>query len=113
MADRIFQKKRNMVWVALLYTFLWGSAFPLVKLCMDGFGINDNMGKCLVAGLRFTASGVGLCLWGGIRRKGRAPLPRVKEMLWIAGYGVARDGTTVFVYLYRSFTSGWCKGRCF
>jgi hypothetical protein len=63
MTDRIFQKKRNVVFIAVLYTFLWGSAFPLVKLCMDGFGINDNPGKCLVAGLRFTASGVGLCFW--------------------------------------------------
>lgn len=52
--------KRNVVLVAIFYTFLWGLAFPLVKICMDSFHIadGDNMSKCLVAGIRFTFSGL-------------------------------------------------------
>ena len=45
-----FSKKRNVVFTAIFYTFLWGCAFPLVKICMDSFGIidGDNFSKCLI-----------------------------------------------------------------
>ena len=113
MTDRIFQKKRNVALIAVLYTFLWGSAFPLVKLCMDGFGINDNLGKCLVAGLRFTASGVGLCLWERIRRKGAAPVYDGREMLWVVGYGVLATALQYsFTYIGLSRVDG-AKGAVF
>ncbi len=51
--------KRNVVFVAICYTFLWGLAFPFVKMCMENFHIADwdNMSKCLVAGIRFSFSG--------------------------------------------------------
>lgn len=54
-----FAKRRNMVLSAVLYTFLWGCAFPLVKICMDSFQIaeTDQMSKCLLAGIRFLCSG--------------------------------------------------------
>lgn len=55
-----FASKRNVTFTAIGYTFLWGLAFPLVKLCMEGFGISDGnqVSKCLAAGLRFTLSGL-------------------------------------------------------
>ena len=55
-----FASKRNVTFTAIGYTFLWGLAFPLVKLCMEGFGISDGnqASKCLAAGLRFTLSGL-------------------------------------------------------
>ena len=55
-----WSKKRNVALIAIFYTFLWGSAFPLVKLCVEGFAIadGDNFSKCLIAGIRFTASGI-------------------------------------------------------
>lgn len=60
-----FESKRNVVLIAILYTFLWGSAFPLVKLCMESFTISDsdNMSKCLVAGIRFAFSGLFTLVW--------------------------------------------------
>ena len=53
-------KKRNVCIIAVLYTFLWGCAFPLVKLCMQNFSVagNDNLSKCLVAGIRFSFAGL-------------------------------------------------------
>lgn len=63
--------KKNVVFTAILYTFLWGCAFPLVKICMESFGIadEDNISKCLVAGLRFTLSGIITLLWCGVSEK--------------------------------------------
>ena len=54
-----FSSRRNMVLSAVLYTFLWGCAFPLVKICMESFQINDtdHISKCLLAGIRFAFSG--------------------------------------------------------
>ena len=67
MNDKIsfFQRKRNVVLIAFVYTFLWGCAFPLVKICMDSFSIkpDDNMSKCLVAGIRFLFSGMITLAW--------------------------------------------------
>ena len=53
-------EKRNVSIVAVIYTFLWGCAFPLVKVCMENFSVagNDNVSKCLVAGIRFSLAGV-------------------------------------------------------
>ena len=42
------KRKQNVVLIALLYTFLWGCAFPLVKICMEQFSVTDNISKCLV-----------------------------------------------------------------
>lgn len=49
---------------ALIYTFMFGCAFPLVKICISEFGISsgDNIGKCLLAGVRFFLSGLVLML---------------------------------------------------
>ena len=60
-----FAKKRNVVLTAVFYTFLWGCAFPLVKICMEAFQIadTDNMSKCLVAGIRFSLSGILALIW--------------------------------------------------
>ena len=65
------KRKQNVVLIALLYTFLWGCAFPLVKICMEQFSVTDNISKCLVAGIRFFISGFSLsviCLIKGGKR---------------------------------------------
>ncbi len=63
--DSFFKSKKNVVLTAIFYTFLWGCAFPLVKICMEAFRIpdSDNMSKCLVAGIRFSFSGALALLW--------------------------------------------------
>ncbi|MEE0946671.1 MAG: DMT family transporter [Acutalibacteraceae bacterium] len=45
---------------AIIYTFMFGCAFPLVKICIEQFGISadDNVSKCLLAGVRFFLSGL-------------------------------------------------------
>lgn len=52
--------KRNVVILAVFYTFLWGSAFPLVKICMEEMNATDILSKCFIAGIRFSFSGITL-----------------------------------------------------
>lgn len=60
MKQPFLSKKRNVALLAVLYTFLWGGAFPLVKMCMSSFQIasTDDVSKMLLAGVRFFCSGV-------------------------------------------------------
>jgi len=60
MKNSFFSVKRNVIITAIVYTFMWGCAFPLVKICLQSFHIADadNMSKCLVAGVRFFLSGI-------------------------------------------------------
>ena len=78
-----FEKKRNVVFIALLYTFLWGCAFPLVKICMEEFAIENNTSKCLIAGIRFIISGVSLSFFCILKNTKAAPItkPQIKAVL--------------------------------
>lgn len=82
-------KKRNVVLTAVFYTFLWGSAFPLVKLCMRYFDVaeNDQMSKCLIAGIRFLLSGLMILLIGKTTKTKILPDTK-KTHLWIILYGI-------------------------
>ena len=86
MAD-FYKKKRNVVLIAIIYTFLWGCCFPLVKLCMRGFCIEDNMSKCLIAGIRFTLAGLGLIVYTAAKGKKRIKLSQ-KELPYLLSYGL-------------------------
>jgi drug/metabolite transporter (DMT)-like permease len=111
MAD-IFKKKRNVVFIAIFYTFLWGCCFPLVKLCMDGFGIADNMSKCLTAGIRFSTAGLGLIIYSLIKDKKKA-LPTKEELPYLLGYGLLATALQyAFTYIGLSNVDG-AKGAIF
>ena len=111
MAD-LFSKKRNVVFLAIFYTFLWGCCFPLVKLCMDGFNVTDNLSKCLVAGIRFTLAGLGLVAYSVIRGK-RDALPTRAELHYLLGYGLlATTLQYAFTYIGLSNVDG-AKGAIF
>ncbi|MCC5468505.1 DMT family transporter [Pelosinus baikalensis] len=59
-AEKIFTNKKYIVLLAILCTFLWGSAYPVIKL---GYGVfciqsNDSFSKLIFAGYRFLAAGI-------------------------------------------------------
>ncbi len=87
MVDSVFSNKRNVTFIAIFYTFLWGCAFPLVKLCMAGLGVEDNMSKCLVAGIRFFISGSALTVFCFAKQKKEAALTKSEAIPAIC-YGV-------------------------
>ena len=110
-----FSVKRNVVFTAVFYTFLWGSAFPLVKLCMEAFGIadTDNMSKCLLAGVRFAVSGVFTLLWCALTDKSGLRLQSKKQCVTVLGYGLlATSLQYAFTYIGLSRIDG-SKGAVF
>lgn len=84
-----FSKKRNVVFTAIFYTFLWGCAFPLVKICMESFEISDgdNFSKCLVAGIRFTLSGLIALSWCAFKDEKRLYIEK-KAIKTVLLYGI-------------------------
>lgn len=96
-----------MVINAVFYTFLWGCAFPLVKICMESFQIaeTDHLSQCLLAGIRFTFSGI-LTLLCRKMFGGKCGLMR-KAGSYILLYGIA--ATTLqysFTYIALSGMTG-------
>lgn len=101
--------KRNVVIVAIIYSFLWGCAFPLVKLCMESFGISgdDQAAKCLLAGIRFSASGLITLLALPLIAPGERLMPTKKELIYSGGYGiVATTLQYAFTYIGLSMIDG-------
>ena len=82
----LLQKRWGVAVVALIYTFLWGLAFPLVKLCMTELSVVCDLDKCLVAGIRFAISGAALSLFVGLRE--RRALPEKRDTATVLGYGL-------------------------
>lgn len=58
--ERIFTNKKYIALLAIFCTFLWGSAYPAIKLGYDFFSIpsNDSYSKLLFAGYRFLLAGL-------------------------------------------------------
>ena len=89
MSKGLFETKGGVTLIAIFYTFLWGCAFPLVKICMNEFGVVDNMSKCLVAGLRFAISGLALSLFATFtQKKENAYKLKKSDILPILSYGI-------------------------
>ena len=106
--DSFFKKKRNVVFTAIFYTFLWGCAFPLVKICMQSFQIadTDNMSKCLVAGIRFSLSGALALLWCDFTEEKKLRLER-KEIKTVLVYGILSTSLQyAFTYIALSRIDG-------
>ena len=108
----LFEKKRNVVFVAIFYTFLWGLCFPLVKLCMEGFAVTDNMSKCLLAGIRFFFSGLLVLLICFLRDR-RSIGVKVSQIKHILLYGILSPSRQYsFTYIALSRIDG-AKGAVF
>ena len=74
-------KYLNRIWMVVLLAFiscaLWGSAFPMIKIGYEQFGITDSRpgAKILFAGVRFIIAGILAWLAGSAVRR-RPLLPR-------------------------------------
>ncbi|MCC8016047.1 MAG: hypothetical protein LIO43_01320 [Clostridiales bacterium] len=64
-------KNYVMIPLALLCCFLWGSAFPMVKIGYRLFSIaaDDSFSQILFAGLRFSIAGILVIIFGSAASK--------------------------------------------
>jgi len=103
--DSFFKSKRNVVLTAIFYTFLWGCAFPLVKICMEAFKIqdSDNMSKCLVAGIRFSFAGILALVWCYFKEETKISIKpsQVKTVILYGILGTALQYAFTYIGLSR------------
>ena len=106
-SQSIFEKPYIMMILALFSCFLWGSAFPAIKVGYNLFEIsgNDTYGKILFAGYRFFLSGImilGFCILTG--RQIKAKKDQIKGIVLLGLLQTAINYT--FFYIGVSNTSG-------
>ena len=99
MSGTFFQRKQVIVLVAVFCTFLWGCAYPAVKLGYSLLGIasGDMAGQMVFAGLRFSLAGVAaLVLAACLKRK--LPLPEKSQWPGILMLGALQTGIQYFFF---------------
>lgn len=76
--EQFFQKTAVVAGMALICTFLWGSAFPCIKLGYKLFQVpsNEIWSQVLFAGMRFTLAGILVVIIGSIMNRNLL-VPRV------------------------------------
>lgn len=113
-SKRFFSDRRNVAVNAIFYTFLWGCAFPLVKICLQSFGVASTniLAICLIAGIRFACSGAVTLIGCSIFSPKSLKLSG-KQLLAATGYGVAATSLQyAFTYIGLSRIDG-SKGAVF
>ena len=78
----IFEKKPAMILAALFCCFLWGSAFPSMKLSYAELGMENEFQKIFFAGLRFTLAGIIVLIFSKAKQKSKI-IPKKKEIPFI------------------------------
>ena len=113
----LFEKPAFAYTIAILCTFLWGSAFPSIKLGYELFSISvdDTASKLVFAGLRFTLAGLLVLTLRFIinrvsgNQQGKDEFRHITKKQWgrIALLGIVQ--TTIlyfFFYISLSYVSG-------
>jgi drug/metabolite transporter (DMT)-like permease len=101
----LLHKRWGITLIALVYSALWGFAYPTVKMTMESFAVVSDLDKCLIAGLRFSLSGAALCIVAALTE--RPLLPTKKETPTVLLYGLL--GTSLqyaFTFIGLSRVSG-------
>lgn len=65
----IFEKKGVMAAAAVFCCLLWGSAFPSLKITYEQMGTLSESQKILLAGCRFTISGIGVLAFARLKMR--------------------------------------------
>lgn len=107
-STNLFENKTTATLLALFCMFLWGSAFPMIKLGYAALEIckDDTFAKLFFAGLRFTGAGFLVIFYHALLYK--KPIPFSKKdlplSLYLSFFQMA--GQYFFFYLGLSVTTG-------
>lgn len=106
--DMKTKNRSMMAALAVLATFLWGSAFPSVKLGYEIFQIQgDDIGsKLLFAGIRFAAAGVMVLAVLGAQTR-QKPVPKKGTFKQLLALGILQTAVQYyFFYVGLAHTTG-------
>lgn len=103
-----FTRPINIFICAIIATFLWGSAFPAIKIGYELFGIpsEDIASKILFAGIRFMLAGAFVTAFNAVINK-RLVLPRRDEIRGILCLSLVQTVIEyIFFYISLIYLSG-------
>lgn len=106
--SKIYTNRINIIIIAIICTFLWGSAFPAVKVGYEIFNIlpNDIGGKLLFAGYRFFLAGVFVLILQIATKQNIFNLS-IKDIREISILGFGQTTIQyIFFYLGMTYTTG-------
>lgn len=97
--------------LAVFCTFLWGSAYPAIKLGYELFevGLDDTAAKLAFAGIRFFIAGILVLIFYQFQNKDAQKIRDLKSEHWVKIIILALAQTSVHYYFYYiglSYTSG-------
>lgn len=100
MKNEIYTRQKLVLALAVVTTFLWGSAFPCIKIGYVLFRIEDAdlYSKILFAGYRFALAGF-LVLLSALPVNKRLPLPQKNELKGILLLGLVQT-TLQYAFFY-------------
>lgn len=97
-----FTRPINIFICAIIATFLWGSAFPAIKIGYELFEIpsEDIASKILFAGIRFTAAGIIVTIFNTVIHRGLI-LPKKGQLKGMLLLGFIQT-TLEYIFFYIS-----------
>lgn len=108
MSKNIFSKTIMVWFCAFICCFLWGSAFPCIKIGYKLFNIaaNDSATQILFAGIRFFVAGIMVVLIGSILKR-EFLIPKKESLFMILKLSSMQTiGQYIFFYIGLAHTSG-------
>lgn len=106
--EKFYTNKINIIIIAIICTFLWGSAFPAVKVGYELFNItsSDVGGKLIFAGYRFFLAGICVLILQIIMKQNIFKLT-TKDLKEITILGIGQTTLQyIFFYLGMTYTTG-------
>lgn len=101
-----YTNRKNILILAVLCCFLWGSAYPSIKVGYSLFNINDLGSKFVFAGYRFTLAGVFILIFEIITKKTAFNFTK-RQFGQITLLGMTQTALQyIFFYVGMSYTTG-------
>ena len=112
--EAFYRKKLNLVLLAAICTFMWGTALALVKMGYTAFAIDASsvFVQIFFAGVRFFAAGVVILIFDTVRRR-KVPILPAKEMGSTVVLGLLQTGVQYsLLYVGLAHTTGTNGAIC-
>lgn len=103
-----YTNRKNIILIACICCFLWGSAYPSIKIGYKLFNIstNDIYGKFVFAGYRFFIAGLIVLLFEIINKRNIFVLKKI-ELVQVSVLGILQTTLQyIFFYIGLSHTTG-------